>query len=118
MVARHHGPVRRAAAHVTASLERLEHRLGGLSASVSAVERAVGRSRGASSPAWRRVTETEQRLPVTIAIVGMILLQSRVTKRLSLMSWWVLPAMEAVILVVLIASDPRRVNQRRSGCDG
>ena len=97
--------------HVTASLERLEHRLGELSTSMGAVERAVGRSHGAASPAWRRVTETEQRLPVTIAIVAMILLQSRVPERLSLMSWWVLPAMEAVILVVLIASNPRRVNQ-------
>ena len=97
--------------HVTASLERLEHRLGELSTSIGALERAVGRSRDASSPAWRRVTETEQRLPVTLAIAVMILLQSRVPERLSLMSWWVLPALEAAILAVLVASNPRRVNQ-------
>src|SRR5919202_3435990 len=97
--------------HVTESLTRLERRLGELSTSIGAVERAVGQARGAGSPAWRRVTDAEQRLPVTLAIVVMILLQSRVPERLSLMWWWVLPAMEAVILVVLISSNPRRVDQ-------
>src|SRR5690348_1035339 len=97
--------------HVTASLERLEHRLGEMSTSMGALERAVGRRGTPSSPAWRRVTETEQRLPVTLGIAVMILLQSRVPERLSLMSWWVLPALEAAILVVLVASNPRRVNQ-------
>jgi uncharacterized membrane protein len=97
--------------HVSESLERLEHRLGELSTSVGAVERAVGHARGGAAPAWRRVTDAEQRLPVTVAIVVMILLQSRVPDRLSLLWWWVLPAMEAVILVVLVASNPRRVDQ-------
>ena len=97
--------------HVGESLERLERRLGELSTSVGAVERAVGHARGAAIPAWRRVTGTEQRLPVTLAIVAMILLQSRVPDRLSLLWWWALPAMEAVVLVVLVASNPRRVDQ-------
>jgi uncharacterized membrane protein len=97
--------------HVAESLERLEHRLGELSTSVGAVERAVVQSRGAGSPAWRRVTDTEQRLPVTLAIVAMILLQARVPERLSLMWSWVLPATEAAILVVLVVSNPGRVDQ-------
>src|SRR4051812_5676695 len=87
---------------VAQSLERLERRLG-------SVEQAVGRVR--STPAWRRVTGTEQRLPVTIAIAAIIVLQSRVPERLSLAWWWVLPAMEAVILAVLVASNPRRIDQ-------
>jgi uncharacterized membrane protein len=97
--------------HVTESLERLERRLGDLSTSMGAVERAVGQSRGTRVPAWRRVTATEQRLPVTLAILAMILLQARVPDRLSLLWWWVLPAMEAVILGVLVASNPMRVDQ-------
>jgi uncharacterized membrane protein len=97
--------------HVGESLARLEHRLGELSTSISAVERAVGQARDGSAPSWRRVTDAEQRLPVTLAIVAMILLQARVPDRLSLLWWWVLPAMEAVILVVLVASNPRRVDQ-------
>ena len=97
--------------HVGESLERLEHRLGELTTSIGAVERAVGQARGAAVPAWRRVTDAEQRLPVSLAIVVMILLQSRLPERLSLLWWWVLPAMEAVILVVLVASNPRRVDQ-------
>src|SRR5919199_5155791 len=84
------------------SLARLEHRLGD-------VERAVTGARG--TPAWRRVTDTEHRLPVTIAIVVMIVLQARVPDRLSLLSWWVLPAMETVILAMLVASNPRRIDQ-------
>jgi uncharacterized membrane protein len=101
---------------VSESLERLEHRLSELSASMGAVERAVGQraagqARGAGAPAWRRVTDTEQRLPVTLAIIAMILLQSRVPERLSLLSWWVLPAIEALILCALVASNPRRIDQ-------
>ena len=96
---------------VTESLERLERRLGELSTSMGAVERAVGQARTAAVPAWRRKTHTEHRLPVTVAIVAMILLQSRVPEHLSLLRWWVLPAMEAVVLVVLVASNPTRVDQ-------
>src|SRR3954469_13812588 len=87
---------------VAESLERLERRLG-------SVEQAVGRV--PSTPAWRRVTGTEHRLPVTIALVAIIMLQSRVPERLSLFQWWVLPAMEAAILAVLVASNPRRIDQ-------
>jgi uncharacterized membrane protein len=97
--------------HVTESLERLERRLGELSTSMGAVERAVSQARGTGVPAWRRATATEQRLPVTLAILAMILLQARVPDRLSLLWWWVLPAMEAVILGVLVASNPMRVDQ-------
>jgi uncharacterized membrane protein len=87
---------------VAESLERLERRLG-------SVERAVGRA--GSTPAWRRVTGTEHRLPVTIAILVIIVLQSRVPERLSPVWWWVPPAMEAVILAALVASNPRRIDQ-------
>jgi uncharacterized membrane protein len=96
---------------VTESLARLEHRLGELSTSLGAVEHSLGQARSTGAPAWRRVTDTEQRLPVTLAIIVMIVLQARVPERLSLLSWWVLPAVEAVILGVLVASNPRRVDQ-------
>jgi uncharacterized membrane protein len=41
----------------------------------------------------------------------MILLQARVPERLSLTRGWVLPAIEAVILGLLVASNPRRIDQ-------
>ena len=47
--------------HVSESLERLERRLGELSTSMGAVERAVGHATGGAAPAWRRVTGAEQR---------------------------------------------------------
>ena len=68
MVGRQHGSLRCAAAPRNESLERLERRLGELSTSIGAVERAVVQRGSADSPAWRRVTETEHRLPVTLAI--------------------------------------------------
>src|SRR5919202_892546 len=90
--------------HVSESLARLERRLGELSASVE-------RGQQGPTPAWRRVTGAEHRLPVTLAVLVVIVLQSRVPERLSLVWWWVLPALEAMILAVLVASNPSRVDQ-------
>ena len=60
-------------------------------------------------PAWRRVTEGEHRWPATIAIAGMIVLQSRLPEQLSLVTWWVLPALEAAILTALVLANPGRM---------
>jgi uncharacterized membrane protein len=64
---------------------------------------------GRPQPAWRRVTEGEHRWAAGLAVVAMIALQSRVPEDLVLVSWWLLPALEAVLLVALIAANPGRL---------
>lgn len=97
--------------HLLEQLSRLERRLTELSSSLGQAERVVADGTGRMVPAWRRVTLTEPRLPVTLAVIAVIALQSRVPEHLSLFQWWILPVIEAAILGVLIASNPRRVNQ-------
>lgn len=60
-------------------------------------------------PAWRRVTEGEHRWTAALAVVAMIALQSRVPEHLVLVSWWLLPALEAILLLALIAANPGRL---------
>ena len=60
-------------------------------------------------PAWRRVTEGEHRWAAAVAVVAMIVLQSRVPEDLVLVSWWLLPAIETVLLVALIAANPGKL---------
>ena len=60
-------------------------------------------------PAWRRATEGEHRWTAGLAVVAMIALQSRVPEDLVLVSWWLLPALEAILLVALIAANPGRL---------
>jgi uncharacterized membrane protein len=60
-------------------------------------------------PAWRRVTEGEHRWTAALAVVAMIVLQSRVPEHLVLVSWWLLPALEAILLLALIAANPGRL---------
>ena len=45
----------------------------------------------------------------------MIGLQAAVPRHLSLTVWWVLPAIEVVILAILVASNPRRVTHATRG---
>ncbi len=62
-------------------------------------------------PAWRRVTTGEARWPVSIAMVAAIGLQVALPERLNLSSRFLLPAIEAVLLVVLVAVNPRRIDR-------
>jgi uncharacterized membrane protein len=97
--------------HLTEQLSQLNGRLSQLVVSAEHAERVVAQNTGRLVPAWRRVTVTEQRLPVTLAVIAMITLQSRIPEHLSLFRWWILPVIEAVLLAVLIAANPRRVDQ-------
>jgi hypothetical protein len=60
-------------------------------------------------PAWRRRTEGEHRWPFAVTILVMIALQTLLPSRLTLGNRWVLPAIEVVIIVVLIAANPGRM---------
>lgn len=94
-----------------ARLRRLESRLEPLLASLEGTGSAAVRT-ARHVPAWRRASEGEPRWPVTIAVAGMIALQLSLPTRLSLTGRWILPLIEAVILGVLIASNPRRISKR------
>ena len=75
-------------------LDRLEHD----------AERALG-------PAWRRHTDGEQRWPSAVAIIALIGLQMALPERLSAGPRFLLPAVEVVLIGVLIAANPGRVKR-------
>ena len=62
-------------------------------------------------PAWRQQTRGEQRWEVSIAVAAMILLQLRLPGDLTPIGRWTLPAIELVIVVVLIAANPFRIER-------
>jgi uncharacterized membrane protein len=74
--------------------ERLAHEL----------ERAI-------APAWRRHTSGEQRWPFALAMLSMIALQFLLPERLTLGNRWLLPLIEVVIIGVLIAANPGRMER-------
>ncbi|GAB1693071.1 DUF1345 domain-containing protein [Krasilnikovia sp. M28-CT-15] len=76
------------------------------------VERLVTRDvEDAVAPAWRRATAGEHRWPFALAIAGMIGLQLMLPDRLTLGSRWLLPAVEIVLMAVLVAANPGRMER-------
>jgi hypothetical protein len=65
-------------------------------------------------PAWRRVTAGEQRWVVTCAVLAAIVLQLALPARLNLSSPYLLAAVEAALLVVLILLNPGRIHRLSS----
>ncbi|GHJ49201.1 hypothetical protein Cs7R123_65430 [Catellatospora sp. TT07R-123] len=63
-------------------------------------------------PAWRRVTEGEQRWRVGLAVLVLIGLQLYVPREYAFRPAWVVPALELALLVVLSIANPRRINRR------
>ncbi len=62
-------------------------------------------------PGWLRRTDGEHRLPVTVAIVAAMAMQLALPERLSLGPSWLLPALESVLLVLLIVANPVRLRR-------
>jgi uncharacterized membrane protein len=62
-------------------------------------------------PAWRRATEGEQRLPVAAAVALAIALQVALPDKLVIHPVWLLPSMEAALMIGLVAANPRRINR-------
>jgi uncharacterized membrane protein len=63
-------------------------------------------------PAWRRKTRGEVRWPVTICVAAGIALQIAVPDRLVLLHpVWVLPAVQGLLLLVLVAVNPHRIDR-------
>src|ERR1700754_5076916 len=64
-------------------------------------------------PAWCRATEGELRWPVTITTAVAIALQVAVPDKLVLVRpSWILPAVQGVLLIVLVTANPRRINRQ------
>jgi uncharacterized membrane protein len=64
-------------------------------------------------PAWMRPTPGEPRWPVTAAVLVAIGLQLLIPESLALRPRWVLPALELVLLILLVAANPRRIERDR-----
>jgi len=57
---------------------------------------------GDGPPAWLRRTEEEHRLPVALAVVAAIALQTLVPHTLTFRPWWLLPGLELLLLIVIV----------------
>ncbi len=62
-------------------------------------------------PAWRRPTRGEQRWEVSVAVGLMIVLQLALPGALTPVGRWTLPAIELVIVVILVAGNPFRIER-------
>lgn len=95
---------------VRAELLRLEELLcGGRHPVSSATARVTATAKGVGLPAWQRVTKGEQRWAVTAAIGVAVVLQLVLPDRLAFRPHWLLPALEAMLVAVLIALNPVRI---------
>ena len=63
-------------------------------------------------PAWQRRTQGELRWPVTCTTAVAIALQFAVPDRLVLVHpYWVLPAVQGLLLIALVMANPRRIDR-------
>jgi uncharacterized membrane protein len=62
-------------------------------------------------PAWLRPTAGEPRWPVAFTVLAAIGLQFAVPSRLVVHPVWLLPGVELLLLALLIAANPRRINR-------
>jgi uncharacterized membrane protein len=89
--------------HLMQHLHRLEPLLASLAHSAAREGVRV-------APAWKRATAGELRWPVSLVVAGMICLQLSLPTRFSLTGRWVLPIVEAALMVVLAISNPGRIS--------
>ena len=54
----------------------------------------------------------ERRWPMALAVLGAIALQVGVPHRGRLQGWWVFPILETILLVIVIARDPGKIDRR------
>ena len=71
----------------------------------------MGRVETDPMPAWRRRTDGEQRWPAALAIAVMIGLQWVLPERLTLGPRWVFPAIEVLIIAVIVGVNPGRLRK-------
>jgi uncharacterized membrane protein len=66
----------------------------------------------ARTPAWRRPTAGEHRIPAAVAVAAVIALQLLLPDRLVPQSRYALPVLEGLLLVLLVAVNPFRMDRR------
>jgi uncharacterized membrane protein len=66
-------------------------------------------------PAWRRRTNGEPRWASTIAVVVAIGLQLSLPNRYAMPPRWLLPVVGGLLLIGLVAANPRRISHRSAG---
>jgi hypothetical protein len=84
---------------------------GALQARLARLEKLLGTDRLGELPAWLRRTSGEHRLPVGLAIIALIALQIKVPESLAFKPWYLLPAIEAALFLVLTVASPWRINR-------
>lgn len=62
-------------------------------------------------PAWQRETKGEHRWPAVLAVVAAIVLQVLLPDQMTLGSRWLLPGLEALILLILLVTNPFRIDR-------
>jgi hypothetical protein len=97
-------------------IRALHERLDQLERRVVPGERTAPGERGGpgglgSIPAWRRPTEGETRWQAAVAVAIAVALQYPLPGRLVLVHpVWLLPTLQALLLIALIMANPRRIN--------
>jgi hypothetical protein len=101
-------------AHVLAGIQSLHDRLEAIESLAHAAQSGVARgTKAAHLPAWCRPTEGEARWQVAVCTAAAIALQLPVSGREVLVKpTWILPAVQGVLLVGLIAANPHRINRQ------
>jgi hypothetical protein len=78
---------------------------------LSALERRLGVQASRIVPAWQRSTRGEHRWPAALAVLAAIVLQLVLPADLALRPKWLLPAIEAILFLVLLLASPTRINR-------
>jgi uncharacterized membrane protein len=83
-------------------------------ARIAALEHTLAHAAGHPAgflPAWLRPTRGEHRWPAALAVLCAIALQFAVGSSLAFRPYWLLPAIELALLVVVVAMNPMRINR-------
>jgi len=108
----HPVPSHEAMTHVLAGIQSLHDRLVAIEDLARAAQDDPASGARPRVPAWRRPTEGEARWQVALATAAAIALQLPVAGReLLVRPGWVLPAVQGLLLVGLVAANPRRINR-------
>jgi hypothetical protein len=93
-------------------LDELERRVAPAERTGQGEQRPGQGGRLGSTPAWKRPTEGEARWQVAVAVTVAVALQFPLPGRLVLLRpAWLLPALEGLLLVVLVMANPHRINR-------
>lgn len=74
-------------------------------------DQLLGATKQVVVPAWKQVTVGEPRWPVSIAIAAAVGLQFTIPRRLEFHPHWLLPAVASLLLVALVAVNPKRIDR-------